>query len=210
MQKPEAFTNPKPVRLIDRILRIATNPNDLILDFFAGSGTTGHAVLKLNAEDGGNRRFILVSSTEATKEEPDKNLCRDVCAKRVRRVCEGYGEVEGLGGNFAYLRVRRLSRGKVVKKLAHEQVWIALQLMHLEGLVPEPPSGAVWEAGGEEKPLIYLPKADKATLVLLKKKKLRRAVIYSWQSELVKQNTGKGVSVRPIPQFLMERFGIKP
>ena len=68
-----------------------------------------HAVMKLNAEDGGNRRFILVSSTEATDSEPDKNLCRDVCAERVRRVMQGYTNkkdeaVAGLGGSFAYLR----------------------------------------------------------------------------------------------------------
>ncbi len=63
------FSTPKPIRLIERILRIATKPDDIILDFFAGSGTTAHAVMKLNAEDGGNRRFILVSSTEAIEEQ---------------------------------------------------------------------------------------------------------------------------------------------
>ncbi|MFZ4702475.1 MAG: site-specific DNA-methyltransferase, partial [Candidatus Methylumidiphilus sp.] len=68
-----AFDTPKPVRLIERILRIATKPNDLVLDFFAGSGTTAHAVQKLNKEDGGNRRFILVSSTEAVEEKTPPN-----------------------------------------------------------------------------------------------------------------------------------------
>lgn len=82
----DLFSTPKPVELIERILRIATKPDSLVLDFFAGSGTTAHAVLKLNAEDGGNRRYILVSSTEATTDDPSKNLCRDVCAERVRRV----------------------------------------------------------------------------------------------------------------------------
>ena len=80
------FDFPKPSTFIKELIEQATQPNDLVLDFFAGSGTTAHAVMKLNAEDGGNRRFILVSSTEATGDEPDKNLCRDVCAERVRRV----------------------------------------------------------------------------------------------------------------------------
>jgi len=83
------FSTPKPLMLLDRIIRMSTGPDDLILDFFAGTGTTAHAVLKPNAEDGGRRRFILVSSTEATAAEPDKNLCRDVCARRVQRVIEG-------------------------------------------------------------------------------------------------------------------------
>ena len=71
----------------------------MILDSFAGSGTTGHAVMQLNKEDGGNRRFILV--------EMDENICRNVTAERLKRVCNGYtkpnGErVEGLGGGFRY------------------------------------------------------------------------------------------------------------
>jgi len=92
----KAFDFPKPSDLILELIRQgAPNKNDIILDFFAGSGTTAHAVMKLNAEDGGNRRFILVSSTEATDVEPDKNLCRDVCAERVRRVINGYTNKKG-------------------------------------------------------------------------------------------------------------------
>lgn len=69
-EQPHAFSTPKPTELIERILRIATKPGDLVLDFFAGSGTTAHAVMKLNAEDGGKRRYILVSSTEAETKSP--------------------------------------------------------------------------------------------------------------------------------------------
>ena len=62
------FDTPKPTRLVERMLRLATSPNteDIVLDFFAGSGATGEAVWKLNAEDGGNRRFILVQLPEPT------------------------------------------------------------------------------------------------------------------------------------------------
>lgn len=88
-----------------------------MLDFFAGSGTTGQAVLDLNAEDGGQRRFILCSSTEATTKEPDKNLCRDVCAERLRRVIAGYGGKPGYtleqGGEFAYLQLDKLDGADV-------------------------------------------------------------------------------------------------
>ena len=58
------FENPKPIALIKNIVQISTNKNDIILDFFAGSGTTGHAVMDLNKEDGGNRQFILVQIPE--------------------------------------------------------------------------------------------------------------------------------------------------
>ena len=118
--------------------------------------------------------------------------------------------VDGLGGNFAYLRMRRLPPGKVVRKLAHVQVWTALQLMHLDTLAPQAKPGSLWISGEEDAPLIYMRKTDAAALAELKKKKLRQAVVYSWQPELVAQHVGKKISVRPIPQFLMERFGLKP
>lgn len=131
----DVFSTPKPVQLMERILRIASKPGDTVLDFFAGSGTFAQAVAKLNAEDGGNRKFILVSSTEATEDAPDKNLCRDVCAERVRRVLGGYTNtkgqpVEGLGGGFAYLRTRRIPKHRLALKLEHAEVWHALQLLH--------------------------------------------------------------------------------
>jgi adenine-specific DNA-methyltransferase len=112
-----AFQYPKPPTLIASILRQATRPGDIVLDFFAGSGTTGQAVLELNAEDGGQRRFILCSSREATTKEPDKNLCRDVCAERLRRVIAGYGGKPGYplapGGEFAYLQLDKLDGADV-------------------------------------------------------------------------------------------------
>ncbi len=95
----EPFDNPKPVELVERILRIAAGPNDLTLDSFAGSGTTAHATLALNREDGGNRRFILVEC---------EDYADSITAERVRRVIRGVPESrdaalrEGLGGSFTY------------------------------------------------------------------------------------------------------------
>jgi site-specific DNA-methyltransferase (adenine-specific)/adenine-specific DNA-methyltransferase len=93
---------PKPAALLQRILQIATDKDSLVLDSFAGSGTTGHAVLKQNAEDGGTRRFILV--------EMDETIAQTVTAERVRRVAQGYTNakgqaVEGLGGGFQFCRL---------------------------------------------------------------------------------------------------------
>lgn len=75
------FSFPKPINLIKYIVGISTakTHNAVILDFFAGSGTTGHAVMKLNAEDGGNRKFILCTNNE-------NNICRDVTYERIKRV----------------------------------------------------------------------------------------------------------------------------
>lgn len=89
---PEAavFETPKPVRLLKRVLHLATDSDSLILDFFAGSGTTAHAVLQLNAEDGGNRRFISVQLPEDTEESSTarqagyQNIA-EISKERIRR-----------------------------------------------------------------------------------------------------------------------------
>ena len=91
----DLFNTPKPVKLVDRILKLSTNKESIILDSFAGSGTTAHAVLNLNKEDNGNRKFILIEM---------EDYADDITAERVKRVIKGYGNdkkaVEGTGGDF--------------------------------------------------------------------------------------------------------------
>jgi site-specific DNA-methyltransferase (adenine-specific)/adenine-specific DNA-methyltransferase len=94
------FTTPKPTKLITRLLSIGAPGKDaLIMDSFAGSGTTGHAVLQLNKNDGGNRKFIQI--------EIDETICEQITAERMRRVIDGYvsskgKSVEGIGGGFRF------------------------------------------------------------------------------------------------------------
>jgi len=82
---PKIFTTPKPIRLLERIIGLGAGKNDLVLDFFAGSGTTAQAVLELNAQDGGNRKFILVQLPEPT-ERKDFPTIAEITKERVRRV----------------------------------------------------------------------------------------------------------------------------
>ncbi|WP_304526151.1 site-specific DNA-methyltransferase [Halomonas sp. I5-271120] len=187
----EVFSTPKPVQLMERILRIACNPGDIVLDFFAGSGTTAQAVAKLNAEDNGKRRFILVSNSEATADAPEKNLCRDVCAERVRRIMGGYtnakGEdVEGLGGSFAYLRSRQVPMHRLPTKIAHDEVWHALQLLHGASLQPWIDSG-FQATEAHDGWVAYLADQKAASIerleTWLEKAKPIRGRVYSWSPE---------------------------
>ena len=118
------FDTPKPTRLIERILKIATDKDSIVLDSFAGSGTTAHAVLKMNKEDGGNRKFILIEMMDYA----DK-----VTAERVKRVISGYGQgdkaVEGTGGGFGYYELgeplmigENLNENLPIEKI-REYVW---------------------------------------------------------------------------------------
>jgi len=97
------FSYPKSLYAVkDCILSLTENKNAIVLDFFAGSGTTAHAVLELNNEDEGNRQFILCTNNE-------NNICTEVCYPRITKVIEGYKNskqesIEGLGGNLKYYK----------------------------------------------------------------------------------------------------------
>jgi site-specific DNA-methyltransferase (adenine-specific)/adenine-specific DNA-methyltransferase len=122
----DLFITPKPTGLIQRILQIATNSNDLILDSFAGSGTTGHAVLRINQEDNGNRRFILI--------EIDEGITKNITAERLKRVSQGYEwngqkgdkkEEEGLGGGFRFCTLGETlfdSDGQIRREVSFEDL----------------------------------------------------------------------------------------
>ena len=79
----KAFSTPKPVKLINEFVRATTNKNSIVLDFFAGSGTVGQAVIELNKEDNGNRKFILISNNES-------NICKDITVKRLESVTNDF------------------------------------------------------------------------------------------------------------------------
>ena len=91
------FSTPKPSQLIQRIIQIATDRDSIVLDSFAGSGTTAHAVLSMNKSDNGNRKFFLIDMEE---------YADSITAERVKRVIDGYGDdkkkTEGTGGSFSY------------------------------------------------------------------------------------------------------------
>ncbi len=114
------FSSPKPTNLIEYLIKIGGNTNSIILDFFAGSGTTGHSVLEANKEDGGNRQFILCTNNElnglrweleskglSKHEIEERGICRRVTYPRIKKVIKGYKNTKGenvaeLGGNLKY------------------------------------------------------------------------------------------------------------
>lgn len=114
------FDTPKPHRLIEFVLKVAGTQDALILDSFAGSGTTAHAVLNMNKADGGHRKFILVEMGD---------YADTITAERVKRVIKGYGEgknaVEGTSGNFSYYELGEpllLPSGNLNEKVGTEKI----------------------------------------------------------------------------------------
>ena len=102
------FTHPKPSKLIQNIIKISCEKDGIILDFFAGSGTTAQAVLELNKQDGGNRKFVLCTNNE-------NNICRDVTYQRIKTVITGKRKdgteySEGIPANLKYYRTDFVSK----------------------------------------------------------------------------------------------------
>lgn len=118
----DIFSFPKPTTLIEFVLKLSGNNSATILDFFAGSGTTGHAVMKLNAEDGGSRKFILCTNNE-------NNICRDVTYERIKRVIAK----EDYKASLKYFKVEYLPiSDKLYYEYADELLLHIRELVELE------------------------------------------------------------------------------
>jgi len=113
------FDTPKPVRLLKRILYLVSTGNDLILDFFSGSATTAHAVMQLNAEDGGSRKFVMVQLPEVCAEETEaakagyKNIC-EIGKERIRRAAKKIKEENPLFAGDMGFKVFKLDTSNII------------------------------------------------------------------------------------------------
>jgi len=116
------FDHPKPVELVKRITEVASRENSIILDFFAGTGTTGHSVLDLNAKKG-KRQFILITNNE-------NNICEDITYPRVKAVINGYTSKGGekiscLGGSLKYFKTDFVAENNIINVTDKDKVQIA-------------------------------------------------------------------------------------
>lgn len=184
------FNTPKPVDLIKRIIQISTNENDIILDSFSGSGTTAHAVLELNKEDGGNRKFILVEQ---------ENYADSITAERVRRVIKGVKTAKdenlkkGLGGSFSYfelgdpIEMESLLRGKKLpgfKEFARYLFYTATGEEFDEKAVHEK-TGFIGESRSYEVYLFYKPELEWLKTNALTLEKLKELPKHNGKKRLV-------------------------
>jgi len=206
----KAFQNPKPPSLIKQLVMQSTTDTSIVLDFFAGSATTAQAVMELNAEDGGDRSFIMVSSTEATTDEPDKNLCRDVTARRIRLLnASDDPKFTDLSAEFAYLRARRVNFEDLDYDLKPREAWAILEAMHdlpLTAFEANKP----WQAHQTDAlTLVYVDRCDDALLAFLMQLGRGRAnvFVYAWAPGQIQQSLhGVTLDVQGVRETLVKRF----
>jgi len=209
------FPYPKPSFLIQWLFNICASENAIALDFFAGSGTTGHAVLRLNKEDGGNRKFILCTNNE-------NKIAEEICYPRISKVIKGYknkkgDKVEGLGGNLKYYKadfidsehINKISDDSKVKLTYQAGEMIALR----EDTLDEIEKNEWWQifTDGEKQTAIYF-KEDKSRLKKLIEKlsKNKKSVLYifSWGKNEYKNEFSdyKNIRIEDIPEPILEVY----
>lgn len=113
LNKKNVFPYPKSFYAMVDILSITTNKDSIVLDFFAGSGTTGHAVMELNKQDGGHRQFILCTNNE-------NNIAEEVTYQRIKGVIDGYADVDGIPANLRYFKTDFVDKNGTMDKLRRE------------------------------------------------------------------------------------------
>jgi len=169
------FDYPKPVSLIRYIINMVTSPNDIILDSFAGSGTTGHAVLDLNKDDSGNRKFILI--------EMEDDIAKKITAERIKRAIEKYGYKDG----FEYCELDKPlfdENGQIEKTCDFNQFANYIYFTETQTNIDRKQinKNFIGESGGSEYYLIYKEKyknvLNKSFLSKLKKTKNKK-IIYA-------------------------------
>ncbi len=209
------FPYPKSIHALLDTLQITTKPNSIVLDYFAGSGTTGHAVLELNKQDGGNRKFILCTNNE-------NNICEEVTYERLKRIIRGYqngkGEkVDRLGGNLSYYkadlvnieRLQRISDESKIKITHQAGEMIAMR----ENTLSEIDKNEWWqifESNGKTTAIYF--KEDKSKLqelvnILEAKKTLTVLYIFGWgKNEYKNDYSSKTIRVEDIPEPIIEVY----
>lgn len=116
----------KPVKMLKELINYHQNKNAVVLDFFAGSGSTAQAVLELNKEDNGNRQFILCTNNE-------NNICEDITYKRIKNVINGYGKYDALKTNLKYYRCTYIPRINTENENLHNNLLVNIKnLIQLE------------------------------------------------------------------------------
>lgn len=162
------FPYPKHPDLIKNIIKLSTNENSIILDSFAGSGTTAHAILELNKEDKGNRKFILTQCDEYDKKtNKEIDICHNITAERIRRIIKGVPKAKdktlqkGLGGSFTYYEIgEAIDFKKIITKerLPKYDSLAGLLFSQITGkpIIPKEIGKEKWYIGQTEKYKVYL------------------------------------------------------
>lgn len=212
----QMFSYPKSIyAVMDCLTVMSENKNAKILDFFAGSGTTGHAVLELNKLDGGDRKFVVCTNNE-------NNICEEVTYERLKRVIQGYKDkkgkkIEGLGGNLRYYKTDLVDIEKLHNAPDRAKIKLTYQAGEMiafrENTLNEVEKNDWWQVfeGNGKATAIYF-KEDKERLEnlvnQLEKKKIPVVLyVFSWgKNEYKSEYSTQNIKIEDIPEPILEVY----
>ena len=214
----DKFEYPKPVGLIKTLLDTVLNKRIIILDFFAGSGTTGQALLELNTEDEGKRQFILITNNE-------NNILKDVCYPRIKRVISGYTNKQkekynALGNSLKYYKAAFIGKNNILNATDQDRIELAHNAGELLAiaentleLTKQNKFYQLFEDGNKKKyTAVYfreeLDKFDEFTEMIKKLKKQTAVYIFSWGDEekIEEFDDIEQIKIKTIPLPILEIY----
>lgn len=215
MFEDKVFDQPKPVELIKYLLSIKNKKRDdnklIVLDFFAGSGTTGQAVMELNKEDDKERQFILVTNDE-------NGIMTDVCRPRIEKVIKGFNDHKPLGGSVKYYKTSFVGKHNILDVDDKDQVQLAQHagemLAIAENTLSQIEKTDYWqffESKGQITAVYFREEQDKFddfVKKVLSQKKSVTVYVFSWQekAEIFDFENNRNISLKTIPQPILEIY----
>lgn len=209
--KKDVFENPKSTELIKFFIKYGAKENAIVLDFFAGSGSTGHAVMKLNEEDGGTRQFLLVTNNE-------KDIMKDVCYPRLKKVINGYSDEKGLHSSLKYYKTNFVGEHNVLDANDKDKIQLAYHagemLAIAENTLDQTEKNNYWQIfeSKEKITAIYFreeqEKLDEFVHTVLSLKKPVTVYMFSWEerAEIIDFEDNRNVNIKTIPQPIFEIY----
>src|SRR3989338_1067191 len=205
------FETVKPVNLIKKLLFHINKKDCTVLDFFAGSGTTGHAVMELNKRDKGTRQVILVTSDE-------NKIMKDICYPRIKRVISGYDDVEGLGNSFKYYKTSFVGKHNILDADDKDKIQLAHHagemLAIAENTLEQVKKNDHWQVfeNRDRMTAVYFREEQDQLDVFVKEvlslKKPVTVYMFSWEEkiEIADFEDDKNISLKTIPQPILEIY----
>lgn len=215
------FQFAKPTGLIKHLIKITNNDNKIIvLDFFAGSGTTGHAVADLNLSDNGTRQFILVSNNEEVVNGKTHKIVTDICYPRIKRVLNGFKKQKALGGSMRYYKTAFIGKNSILNATDQDKIELAHNAGELLAiaentleLTKQNKFYQLFEDGNKEKyTAVYfreeLDKFDEFTEIVKKLKKQTAVYVFSWgnEEEVEEFDDIDQIKIKTIPLPILEIY----
>ena len=206
----------KPVKLLKQLINYHKNKDATVLDFFAGSGTTGHAVLELNNEDKGKRQFILCTNNEDNNGSGNK-IAADICYPRIKNVIEGHSKIKSIPANLLYYQTDLVDIEQIHKVPDEAKIRVTYQAGEMiavrEGTLSEVEKNEWWQIfeGKDRMTAIYF-KEDKSNLAELIEKLEKRNIpaalyVFSWgKNEYKGEYSSQNIRVEDIPEPILEVY----